>query len=111
MSHVAQGISPARPSTAMPAMGMSSTIPGKAYLDKDQAITLIRRLAQDEAFYARFQASPAAGLAELHLPQQFALCCQGITLPSMEVLRRSEAALARDISAFTSQTVIGLAVK
>lgn len=79
-----------------------------AILNREQAVKLLRTLANDAGFYARFQASPADALQELGLPAAFAKCCAGVKLPPPHVLKASEAALVADLTSHTDLHVIGL---
>ena len=82
-----------------------------SHLNAEQALQLVRRLANDSDFHKRFQKSPQDALQEMGLPSAFAACCSGINLPDANTLQRSEAALVSDLSSRTSQTVIGLNAK
>jgi putative modified peptide len=82
-----------------------------SHLNSEQALQLVRRLANDPAFRQRFQDSPKDALEEMHLPSAFAACCTGVRLPSADTLAATEQALVADMTSRGTQQVIGLSAK
>lgn len=77
-------------------------------LSQEQALKLVRRLANDPVFHRRFPKETIKCLEELGLPTAFAACCENITLPTAAVLAATEKTLASNLTGETVQQIIGL---